>query len=142
MRCIRTPSVRSGWCSLKRGPIGPRWLLWPLLGFNAGDNGFKGDQIRGFGFLHDGSVDTLFRFHGATVFSTNNQDRLDLEAFVMAFDSNLAPIVGQQATLSAASGQDVHDRIDLRSQCLGNDASIERPGERSPRRLTRTPARR
>ena len=36
---------------------------------NAGDNGFKGDQVRGFGFLHDGSVDTLFRFHNATVFN-------------------------------------------------------------------------
>ena len=34
--------------------------------FNAGDNGFKGDQVRGFGFLHDGAVDTLFRFHNAT----------------------------------------------------------------------------
>ena len=30
--------------------------------FNGGDNGLKGDQIRGFGFLHDGSVDTVFRF--------------------------------------------------------------------------------
>ena len=29
------------------------------------DNSFQGDQVRGFGFLHDGSVDTTFRFHGA-----------------------------------------------------------------------------
>src|SRR5262245_57225342 len=29
---------------------------------------FQGPQIRGFGFLHDGSVDTLFRFLNATVF--------------------------------------------------------------------------
>ena len=28
----------------------------------------QGPQVRGFGFLHDGSVDTLFRFHGAAVF--------------------------------------------------------------------------
>ena len=34
-------------------------------GFLGGDNGFKGDQVRGFGFLHDGSIDTVFRFvHG------------------------------------------------------------------------------
>ena len=34
-------------------------------GFLGGDNGFKGDQVRGFGFLHDGSLDTVFRFvHG------------------------------------------------------------------------------
>ena len=30
-----------------------------------GNNDFLGDQIRGFGFLHDGSVDTTFRFHSA-----------------------------------------------------------------------------
>src|SRR3989475_673526 len=36
---------------------------------NAGNNGNQGPQVRGFGFLHDGSVDTLFRFHNATVFN-------------------------------------------------------------------------
>ena len=35
----------------------------------VGDNGHKGDQIRGFGFLHDGSNDTVFRFFRANVFS-------------------------------------------------------------------------
>ena len=39
--------------------------------------------------------------------------RRELEAFMLAFDSNLAPIVGQQATLTAASGADVQARIDL-----------------------------
>ncbi len=33
-----------------------------------GDNEFTGDQIRGFGFFHDGSIDTMFRFHGANPF--------------------------------------------------------------------------
>ncbi len=48
----------------------------PAIGFlNPGNNGVPGppatqpDQIRGFGFLHDGSVDTLFRFHNASVFN-------------------------------------------------------------------------
>ncbi len=108
------------------------------------DESFQGDQVRGFGFLHDGSIDTVFRFHGSTVFATrpsssqlpnpngiplitDPQDpvkaqqelqanitlRRDLEAFVLAFDSNLAPIVGQQATLRANSGADVQARIDL-----------------------------
>ncbi len=35
------------------------------------------------------------------------------ESFMLAFDSNLAPIVGQQVTLTAGSGADVHARIDL-----------------------------
>jgi YVTN family beta-propeller protein len=44
------------------GPLG-RLLFLPL------DNvGHMGDQVRGFGFLHDGSVDTLFRFVSNTLF--------------------------------------------------------------------------
>ena len=35
----------------------------------AGDDGFKGDQIRGYGYLHDGSSDTLCRFFNAVVFN-------------------------------------------------------------------------
>jgi hypothetical protein len=30
-----------------------------LIGFNSGNNGFLGDQVRGFGYLHDGSMPTL-----------------------------------------------------------------------------------
>ena len=86
--------------------------------FNAGDNGNKGAQVRGFGFLHDGSVDTIFRFHNASVFNQINPGgfpvpnpggfqngapgdplRRQVEQFIFAFDSNLKPIVGQQVTL-------------------------------------------
>jgi len=94
--------------------------------FNAGDNGHKGDQVRGFGFLHDGSVDTPFRFFQAQVFNQSglnptgipagpagNPLRRQLEAFAFEFDSNLKPIVGQQATRTSTSGLDVDDRIDL-----------------------------
>jgi len=103
------------------------------------DNSFTGDQVRGFGFLHDGALDTVFRFHSASVFSrsatnpggfpvitdpndpaaakaeleANITQRRQVEAFVLAFDSNLAPIVGQQATLTDESGPDVSARIDL-----------------------------
>src|SRR5262249_43897095 len=86
--------------------------------------GFQGPQIRGFGFLHDGSVDTLFRFLNANVFRNdqiggpnvgfqNDQQRRDVEQFLLAFDSNLAPIVGQQITLDATSPAGVGSRIDL-----------------------------
>ena len=34
-----------------------------------GDFSFRGDQIRGFGFLHDGSIDNVFRFTGSSVFT-------------------------------------------------------------------------
>ena len=74
-----------------------------------------GDQVRGTGILHDGSVDTVFTFLGAGVFSLNNAERADLEDFILAFDSDLAPIVGQQVTISPVnfSDTDVNDRIDL-----------------------------
>jgi DNA-binding beta-propeller fold protein YncE len=100
-------------------------------GFIPYDNDHKGDQIRGFGFLHDGSVDTVFRFMHALNFSelatgagnggfpsTPEGERMrgQIESFVLAFPSNLAPIVGQQITLAAASAAAVLARIDLLRQ--------------------------
>ena len=62
-----------------------------------------GDQVRGFGYTHDGSVDTLFRFVSAGVFSIDNVQQNRVQAFMMAFDSDLAPIVGQQVTLTSTN---------------------------------------
>ncbi len=92
--------------------------------FNGGDNGHQGPQIRGFGFLHDGSTDTLFRFLKATVFNDGgtfnpvgfnggDTQRRQVEAFLMAFDSDLAPIVGQQTTLNHTNTGVAGPRIDL-----------------------------
>jgi hypothetical protein len=81
--------------------------------FRAGNNGDLGDQVRGFGFLHDGSVDTLFRFHRANVFDLTETEAEDMERFVLAFDSNLAAIVGQQITLTSTNGATVGPRITL-----------------------------
>ncbi len=88
---------------------------------NAGDNGFTGDQIRGFGFLHDGSVDTLFRFLQAKVFNNANgvgfnggdTQRRQVEQFLLAFDSDFAPIVGQQITLTNTNAAVAGPRIGL-----------------------------
>jgi hypothetical protein len=93
---------------------------------NSGNNGTAGppssqlDQVRGFGFLHDGSVDTLFRFHNAVVFNVGfgtganaNTLRRQVEQFVLAFDSDLAPVVGQQVTLTGTNSSVAGPRIDL-----------------------------
>jgi hypothetical protein len=80
----------------------------------GGNNGHQGPQVRGFGFLHDGSVDTMFRFLGAEMFTglvTRNLEAL--EQFMFAFPTNYAPIVGQQVTLSESAAEDVAARIDL-----------------------------
>lgn len=100
----------------------------PHPGIIPGDNDQTGDQVRGVGFLHDGEVDTVFRFHSATNFSTifTGEDaggipqgpegdvaRRQLEAFLLAFPSNLAPAVGQQITLRASSPSTTLARIEL-----------------------------
>ena len=72
-----------------------------------------GDQIRGFGFLHDGSVDTVKNFLEAPVFNLTNTQETQLEQFVLAFPTDLAPIVGQQVTLTSTNGGVVNPRIDL-----------------------------
>jgi DNA-binding beta-propeller fold protein YncE len=88
------------------------------------DDSHKGDQVRGFGFLHDGSTDTIFRFVQVVGFDeqlggsfpagpAGDPLRRDVEAFLLAFDSNLAPVVGQQVTLTATNAAVAGDRIDL-----------------------------
>ena len=94
--------------------------------FPSDSTTFMGDQVRGFGFLHDGSIDTLIRFHGAAVFEQSLTNpggipqgasgetlRNQLTAFVMAFPSNLAPIVGQQITLTSTNAPVAGPRISL-----------------------------
>lgn len=81
-----------------------------------------GDQVRGFGFTNDGSVPTLFDFFlrplGLFAFKDepgwSGRDKVrDLEAFLLAFPTGLAPIVGQQVTLAAGSPPAAYDRLGL-----------------------------
>jgi DNA-binding beta-propeller fold protein YncE len=100
-----------------------------------GDNDFKGDQVRGFGYLHDGSVDTDLRFVHSTLFDRDfdytqvgagldpgpdgEGIRSDLADFMLAFPTGLAPIVGQQITLDASNAAVAGPRIDLLEWCAG-----------------------
>ncbi len=79
-------------------------------------------QVRGFGFLHDGSIDTVFDFLGASVFTLTNMQQRRLEQFMLAFDSNLAPIVGQQVTLTSTNALGVNQRI---NQMIARDTTAE-----------------
>jgi DNA-binding beta-propeller fold protein YncE len=97
--------------------------------FNNSSNGNQGPQVRGFGFTNEGSVDTVFRFVNAVVFNPQinsgfpliNPDatRRNVEQYVLAFDTDLAPIVGQQATLTANNSAGVNPRINLMEQRCG-----------------------
>jgi DNA-binding beta-propeller fold protein YncE len=109
-------------------------------GFLGGDNGHKGDQVRGFGLLNDGSVDTAFRFvHGISFSEIGNgpnsnsipegpegeRQRRQLEAFILAFPTNMAPAVGQQVTLRASSPAAVGSRINvLRQRADAGDCDL------------------
>jgi YVTN family beta-propeller protein len=72
----------------------------------------QGPQVRGFGYLHDGSIATIDDFLHASVFFLEQRDRTDLEQFTLAFDTTFAPIVGQQATLTATNGAAVGAALD------------------------------
>ena len=99
------------------------------------DNAFMGDQVRGFGFKHDGSVDTILRLNRGTGFvqrpagfagahDPGNPGGIpptpeglvllrQIEQYMLAFESNLAPIVGQQVTLGSGNADVAGPRIDL-----------------------------
>lgn len=78
----------------------------------TGDYSHKGPQIRGFGFFHDGSVDTLFRFADFNVFDSFDDEQRSLESFMLVFPTELAPMVGQQITKTPGSTSAVDARID------------------------------
>jgi DNA-binding beta-propeller fold protein YncE len=63
-------------------------------------------SIGGFGFVHDGIDDTLFRFLSRPVFgtfATNTTIKNNLEAFLHCFDTGTAPAVGYTRTISMAN---------------------------------------
>jgi DNA-binding beta-propeller fold protein YncE len=123
-------------------PIDGQVPLLQVLPAPYNDNSFQGDQVRGVGFAHDGSTDTIFRFLGNNVFqyrdsstpigqifpnpggfptdpATNIAMRRKVESFLFAFDTNHAPIVGQQVTVSMLAKQDSWDRLTLLEQRAG-----------------------
>jgi hypothetical protein len=85
-----------------------------------GDPATLGPQVRGFGFENDGAVDTLFHFLQAGVFTgsvssgfASDDQRRAVEQYLLAFDTDLAPIVGQQVTLRSDNAASAGPRIDL-----------------------------
>lgn len=104
---FKTPHLRNMY--QKVGMFGVPFMdsLFPTDGIH------KGDQIRGFGFIHDGSVADLSTFHQANLFNTTVNEAENLEQFMHAMDSNIMPVVGQQITLDANNLSAVTGRISL-----------------------------
>lgn len=83
---------------------------------NLGNGVAQGDQIKGFGYLHDGSIATLLDFFASPTFTfpaPQKQNQVDIVRFVMAADSNMAPVVGQQITIDESSSADQLQRLEL-----------------------------
>jgi DNA-binding beta-propeller fold protein YncE len=93
------------------------------------DGTHKGDQIRGFGYNHDGAVDTPPRFFNVFLFAPEAFQTLQQEQqvsnFLFAMDSNLYPIVGQQTTLTKTNAASAGPRIDLlRARADGGECEL------------------
>lgn len=96
--------------------------------FVASATPHMGDQIRGFGFTHDGAMDTLDGFHKANVFSTSSDAvaRDNVVQFMHAMDSNMTPIIGQQITLDETNNFATLSRIQLMESQMdaGNNSVV------------------
>ncbi len=85
-------------------------------------------NTRGFGFTHDGGIDSLFDFLLAPVFTfasgaAGNNQRRDVESFLHAFDTGMAPAVGYQITFDGVNNGNatLRARVDtLRTQTAAN----------------------
>ena len=106
---FKTPHMRNlyeriGMFGMTAAPLNQETLL-----FVEGDTTHQGDQVRGFGYDHAGAVDSLWRFTHYILFTypqakTPEQklaSRKNMAAYMLAFETNMAPIVGQQVTIGA-----------------------------------------
>ena len=90
-----------------------------MFGFSADAAPSTGPQIRGFGFSNDGSLDTLVSFFSDPVFNfpapvATTRDQVI--AFMLAMDSDLLPVVGQQVTWRPGAPDAVEARLNLLKQ--------------------------
>jgi len=101
----------------------------PFVNVPVSHRSHQGDQVRGFGFLHDGSISTINDFLNATVFGLSGTERTNLEQFAFAFDTTFAPMVGQQLTLNDTNGPTVDMRLDeMIAAAMTNFTLVGQPG--------------
>lgn len=138
MQVFKTPSFRNLYQKVGMFGMPYHFGYRPTL-----TNQHQGEQVRGFGFLHDGATDLLFNFLGGRVFDNgdisceqenlpeehgcdynlkhvgipDDSVRQGLVSYLMEFDSDIAPIVGQQITVTTQhKTQQVIQRIELLKQ--------------------------
>jgi hypothetical protein len=79
-----------------------------------------GPQISGYGFLHDGTFDTIANFLRLDTFffpgdseAEKDVTRRLLQSYIMAFDTGMAPAVGRQLTVAGEIADDERRLIGL-----------------------------
>ena len=86
----------------------PQSMKIPQLRNMYEKTGFEsttGPNNRGFGFTHDGAVNTMFDFLNFPGFQfQNDQERRDVAAFMMCFSTDTHAGVGAQTTIPASEG--------------------------------------
>ncbi|MBI4363791.1 MAG: T9SS type A sorting domain-containing protein, partial [Candidatus Latescibacteria bacterium] len=74
--------------------------LYQKTGFSLTTGAHK----RGFGFNHDGAVDNIVNFLRVPLFDfPDTNERYQIEAFVLSFDTGMAPSVGRQITIDGTT---------------------------------------
>jgi hypothetical protein len=81
----------------------------------VGAYGVAGDQVSGFGFLHDGTEYSMFDFLTVGAFTFSGTEQADIENFQMVVDTGFKPIVGQQVSVLEGNFNDaaIVDRVNL-----------------------------
>jgi DNA-binding beta-propeller fold protein YncE len=98
-----------------------------MFGRNIPKAAQAGPQIRGFGYAFDGALPSVSEFLNALVFApfVNADMRMKLEDLTLAFPSELAPIVGQQVTVTPANA--LQSDVSARVQLLVSRARVAAP---------------
>jgi DNA-binding beta-propeller fold protein YncE len=99
--------------------------LFEKVGFEATQSSSRA----GFGFMHDGAVDSLARFvSGPGVGVNSDQEVADLVAFLLSFSgSDLPPAQGHAFEPVGPSGQDAHAAVGLQTTVA--DSADPPPGQ-------------
>ncbi|MHC5027405.1 MAG: YncE family protein, partial [Planctomycetota bacterium] len=83
---------------------------------------------RGFGYTHDGAVDSLMDFLLFPAFQLDAQGRRDVTAFMLAFDETAHAGIGAQATMGGAGGDQAAERDALVSAALATEVDLVAKG--------------
>ncbi|MFN8548372.1 MAG: FlgD immunoglobulin-like domain containing protein [Candidatus Eisenbacteria bacterium] len=80
-------------------------------------------RMRGFGYRHDGDLEDIVRFLESPRFVfQSDQERHDLEAYLLCFDTGTHPAVGQQVTLQGSDGGEALARVQTLVDVAASDA--------------------